>query len=305
MPYRAIHDGLTREPRFLALTPEARHLFYALKINLGASGIDAKMIAEMALWTGYSTAAIRAALDDLAARRWVRFDEIHDGLVMVWIIEGLDNDPNLSLSNSKHVESIARHVEGLSKSFLVKEFCDRYGLPVPRRFEGLDSHPVGYRKPIDSLSLRDKGEGIGKGKGNRERESLALEIETGAVDPVQAILDECNAITGRSLSLTPLRKRKIRDRLREGFTPEQLADAMRGAFGDPYFRGEDPKTSGRRYDQPETVFRDAGCVERHLEHWQRLLDGKATARPLTSAQRKVVDNAIAIETWRQRQGGEG
>ncbi|MCA1571331.1 MAG: conserved phage C-terminal domain-containing protein [Chloroflexi bacterium] len=107
----------------------------------------------------------------------------------------------------------------------------------------------------------------------------------------------CNEITGRSLSLTPARRRKIVARLKEGFTPEQLVDAMRGAHGDPYYRGEDPKTNGRRYDQPETVFRDAGCVERHLEHLLRLRDGKAVPMPLSKSTRRQYDNLRVLQDW--------
>lgn len=166
-------------------------------------------------------------------------------------------------------------------------------------------HPQCTASSSSSLSSSsDLGTSSEQGRNSCSSEVLVASEILDSRTTTTAIVRECNTITGRSLSLTPQRERKILARLREGFTPEQMLDAMRGAYGDPYYRGSDPKTNGRRYDQPETVFRDAGCVERHLEHWQRLQDGQATVRPLNASQRRVASNIEAIANWRSSKESE-
>jgi len=54
---------------------------------------------------------------------------------------------------------------------------------------------------------------------------------------------------------------RIRARLGEGFTVEQLCAAIRGAKKDPFLMGRDPR-AGRAFDGLETLLRDAAQVER-------------------------------------------
>ncbi len=60
------------------------------------------------------------------------------------------------------------------------------------------------------------------------------------------------------------RKARIAARLTEGFTPENLRDAIIGATKDDFLMGRDKK-SPRKYDGIETVLRDAAQVERLIE----------------------------------------
>ena len=52
--------------------------------------------------------------------------------------------------------------------------------------------------------------------------------------------------------------------MREGFTNEQLFDALEGAKFDRFLMGED-KNAGRVYDGIETLLRDRAQVERLIE----------------------------------------
>lgn len=97
---------------------------------------------------------------------------------------------------------------------------------------------------------------------NREP-SCAPKSGAPSVAEVRAVLKGCERVTGRALKLTDGRDRKIRARLREGYTVEQLVRAMENATADPFYRGDNDR--GKRYDRPETVFKTAEAVEMHLE----------------------------------------
>lgn len=57
------------------------------------------------------------------------------------------------------------------------------------------------------------------------------------------------------------RQRRIEARLREGFTEQDLLDALEGRHSDPWLMGTDPK-SPRLFDEIDTLFRDAAQVEK-------------------------------------------
>jgi hypothetical protein len=69
---------------------------------------------------------------------------------------------------------------------------------------------------------------------------------------------------------------KVRDRLTErdidgdpAFTPQDLCEAVDGALLSDFHAGRDPKTDGKTYLAAETIFRDPGTVEKHLERLSR------------------------------------
>lgn len=57
------------------------------------------------------------------------------------------------------------------------------------------------------------------------------------------------------------RQRRIEARLREGFTEQDLLDALEGRHSDPWLMGTDPK-SPRLFDEIDTIYRDAAQVEK-------------------------------------------
>ena len=62
--------------------------------------------------------------------------------------------------------------------------------------------------------------------------------------------------------LTESRRRRVRSRMAEGFTREQLQQAITGAFSDDWLMGRDPGSRHGGYRDVETVLRDAAQVER-------------------------------------------
>jgi hypothetical protein len=89
--------------------------------------------------------------------------------------------------------------------------------------------------------------------------------ESPATDATQAVKDvfdcwQAELCKGRS-KLDAKRASRIKARLREGFTVEQLKQAIRGAKKDSFLMGKHPK-AGRAFDGIETILRDASQVER-------------------------------------------
>lgn len=58
-------------------------------------------------------------------------------------------------------------------------------------------------------------------------------------------------------------RKLITDRLREGFTAEQLCEAIDGCLVDPFHQGENPR--GKKYDQVRHVFKDESKVNDFID----------------------------------------
>lgn len=89
-------------------------------------------------------------------------------------------------------------------------------------------------------------------------------IRSNSAEPVQAVFECWQLVHGKHRSkLDTKRSARIKARLGEGFTVEQLCGALRGAKKDPFLMGRDPR-AGRAFDGIETLLRDAAQVERLL-----------------------------------------
>jgi hypothetical protein len=94
--------------------------------------------------------------------------------------------------------------------------------------------------------------------GSGENRESALSIS----DAATMVFDCWQAVHGKEHSkFDAKRKARIKARLREAFTVEQLCQAIRGATKDPFLMGRDPKAA-RAFDGIETLLRDAAQVER-------------------------------------------
>lgn len=96
-----------------------------------------------------------------------------------------------------------------------------------------------------------------------------------AVTDVLAHWQACSGMRGASVEGPKARKRRtrIRQRLAEGFSVAQLKRAADGMLRDPWLMGTDPKSKPGGYRDVETVYRDAGQVERLIA----LADGAPVA----------------------------
>lgn len=149
---RAIYTAVVHDPDFLALSRTAKLLFYTLKMELGASGIDVMYPGQLADLTGIEYPEIQPTLDELEQGEWIRRDQN-----VVWLRNGLRYDPYLSTTNRRHVQAIVGHLSGLPRVGLVEEFCSYYGLD-PSWIEGgvPDQLPTPAESALPSEPAPDK-----------------------------------------------------------------------------------------------------------------------------------------------------
>lgn len=76
------------------------------------------------------------------------------------------------------------------------------------------------------------------------------------------------------------RDRLIRNRLRDGYSVQQLQEAVAGCHADPWYRGENDR--GQPYCDIALILRDADHVDRFRElHWHPRTPTRLTGRDVT------------------------
>ncbi len=84
------------------------------------------------------------------------------------------------------------------------------------------------------------------------------------------------------------RAKRIRARLDDGFTPDELEAAIRNRRNDAWLMGEDPKST-RSYDELDTLLRDVPQVERLRDLTHRKTNGRAGPKQPNSGWKPVVE----------------
>jgi hypothetical protein len=133
--------------------------------------------------------------------------------------------------------------------------------PVPNPTQPVDQRET---DPSDPSSLEDPDSGSLVADPDPDPPVRSGSRED-AYSGEQAVFDHWRSVHGHpNAKLDSKRRARIRARMREGFTNEQLFDALEGAKFDRFLMGED-KNSSRVYDGIETLLRDRAQVERLIE----------------------------------------
>jgi len=112
---------------------------------------------------------------------------------------------------------------------------------------------------------------------------------------VSCVFDHWRATLGHPKAvLGHKRKEKIRARLREGFTVEQLTRAVEGCAVTPHNMGFND--NGAVYDDLALILRDAGQVERFIKNADH------PPRPPTKREQQEARNVGAIQDWLEKSG---
>lgn len=147
--YRAIRRVLLDGPDFQKLSERARWIFVVLKINLGPAGIDVvypdALTVQLSAQSGAGAAQIIAALEELEAAKWIAREAN-----VLWIKGQLANDPHFRQSDDKHRKGIQRHVGGLPRLGIVREY-----VMTLRSWFTIDGTPIG--DPSEGLAWAFKG----------------------------------------------------------------------------------------------------------------------------------------------------
>ncbi len=151
--YATIHAAIVDDPEFQALTPDARYVWYTLKLLLGASGIDLirAHIPALGMATGYPIDRLSDSLDGLEKGGWL----VRQGDVL-WLRNALRFNPQFNIANPKHATHLRNHLEGLPRLKIVADFAAYYGMEAP--FEPVETDSLSYSL---SHSLYESGSGSG------------------------------------------------------------------------------------------------------------------------------------------------
>jgi len=94
--------------------------------------------------------------------------------------------------------------------------------------------------------------------------SSSKDLSPKADDPAMEIFEFWKITMSKSNQtiFTKERKKRVADRLKEGYTVEQIKSAIQGCSVTPHNNGTDPDGNGQRYDDLELICRTGGNVER-------------------------------------------
>lgn len=168
--YRSIHTVLVEDTDFQALDPDAKLVWYTLKMQLGPSGLGTITAWHAVLegQTGLTPDRLQAAMKELVEEGWLR---VQDNIF--WIVNGLRYDPSITLSNDNHASSVQDHLRGLPKREIVNAFAeDHEELEKPWPEIGIE-HPstipqVPHAGPMGDQGRRKTEDGRPKTEGSSE-----------------------------------------------------------------------------------------------------------------------------------------
>lgn len=165
--YRGIHTVLVDETDFQALAPDSKLVWYTLKLQLGPSGLGTITAwrAVLGEQTGLTEDRLIRAVAELMEEGWLRKQEN-----LFWLVNGLQYDPSVTISNEKHAKSVQKHLASLPKRAIVNAFAEEHeelAQPWPE---------IGIEYPHDTPTVPHavQGKGKGKGKGIQNTEGSSL-----------------------------------------------------------------------------------------------------------------------------------
>lgn len=148
--YRPIFVALIDGADFLRLHPDARHLLFHVKLRLGPLGLAVHPGADsFSRSTGLKRPRVLRMLGALQKDLWIQ----EEGSLL-WLVRGLEFEPQLSSDNPKHRTFIASEIAKLPRLAIVDRFRARYA----RFFEGVSDTPTDT--PPDRVSA-EGGMGMG------------------------------------------------------------------------------------------------------------------------------------------------
>jgi hypothetical protein len=162
--YRSIHKSLLYGRDFQRLPAPAQLVFLALKVNLGPLGIDRfpGMAHALTECTPFDAGEVSRALVALETFRDAKTGEAHPWIRregnVVWIVRGLEFEPSLDVTLQNHRKAFQRHVAGLPRIALVREFAEHYGAWLTNTGLDpldLDAYPMASHSHPDAIAITE------------------------------------------------------------------------------------------------------------------------------------------------------
>jgi len=252
--YRTIDTRFWTDPKVRALSDEAKLVFIYLITNphTHASGIYYLPRMFISHETGLSATKVSNALDTLSKGHLALYDDTVEGIWVVNMLRYQGRGPKIKAAAESQLATF-------HKSFLVAEFLSHY--------EDLD---LSVPYPLDTPSSRAREEEYEEEEEEqKEDEEKATDLSRSAApkhDGVAAKVAEVVAYyQGHHPRARPGQKErtKIRQRLAEGFTVDDLRDAIDGCHASPWHCGDNK--DGRTYQNLELIMRDATKAQQFIE----------------------------------------
>lgn len=150
--YRGFYVALPDSPEFQALSPEARAIFYPLKLKLGKAGIDVFYPEVLPRLTGYPFERVSEGIQELQDAGWLIVE--HN---VYWIRNGLRFDPSEPLASPNQKKGIEAHIRTLPKLAIVNDFARYYDLTEPH--PGREPFGKGFERVSEPLRSTEDGDG--------------------------------------------------------------------------------------------------------------------------------------------------
>lgn len=278
-------DG-QRLAAYLITSPHANVIgLYWLPVNYAAREI------------GLSDKQVSEALGRLSEMGFAHYDHTRE---FVWVVNmareqlGLAEGEVLSAKDNRG-KGARRAADQAKRSSLYARFVSMYGdaLDIVVRPTPFEAPPRPPSKPLSTASEEQKGEG--EGKGTREGTEYTSPSapaprapKPGLVksDSTDRVFAHWVATMGKDPArsrLNAARKAKLKARRSEGYTDEQLCQAVDGCRLSPFHMGQNDR--GEVYTDLATILRDGTTVEKHIE--------RVTNAPRRDVRRGFVDPAPA------------
>lgn len=121
--YRPIYEALFYGKDFRALSVHGKLALITTKGLCGSLGIKSwpGFVPALAEIMGVSSLHAKKAVAELVAAGWI---EHEDGVV--WVVRGLEFEPQLTPKNTNHKQSVREESEGLPSAPIVERFFARY-----------------------------------------------------------------------------------------------------------------------------------------------------------------------------------
>lgn len=228
-------------------------------------GVFKTSILDLSIDYGTPESRVRESLGALVATGWLNAsgdvavvgaeDEIHFRIVRYLAF----NHPQGSSTDRKAAE---RDSEVVAAKALL--------------FRGLLAEDVDPAQMAEVLDLRGSvttsasgaeiAQKCTEGEGEGELTNMSSSVKPTSDDLARKLFELWLTETGRNPNqnrLTTKRRGLVRARLKDGYTEEQLRQAIQGIAASPWHQGQNP--SGQRYDTFQFIFRDGENIEKGIE----------------------------------------
>lgn len=151
----------------------------------------------------------------------------------------------------------------------------------PTGLGGLNNKP----KKADSDSVNDSDS-----KSDNDSKSITKPLSSKPDQTLEIFQYWCDVMKKPSAKPTAKRIDLVKKRLKEGYSVNQIKEAIYGCSITPHNNGTDPKGNGQKYDDLELICRRGEFVERFIENGKRFKSNDSQFSPLTQQNIETLQN---------------